>query len=163
MAGFASDRPVSVPCARQLPRKRVRRCVFGDFLGGLFCYDGAKSRLRSGVVIMRSLVIAAVAACLACFPAVERVEAQQAGAGAEHPKSNYYRGGSQGRSGRRGGYSYTYEDSINTYGDARGRYGSANSLRDPMVDQQTNSGPFDHGFFFNSGVQPNGGDSPYMH
>lgn len=63
---------------------------------------------------------------------------------------------------RRGGYSYQYSDSINTYGDGRSRYGSASSLRDPMLDRQTNAGPFDHGFFFDSGIAPRGGDSPYM-
>jgi hypothetical protein len=63
---------------------------------------------------------------------------------------------------RRGGYSYSQADSINTYGDNRGRFGSANSLRDPTLDQQTNFGPFDHGFFFNSGMGLHGGDSPYL-
>ncbi len=84
--------------------------------------------------------------------------------GAEHPKSQYYRGKSQvrGYSRRRGGYSYSYSDSINTYGDARGRYGSASSFRDPMMDRQTEFGPFDHGFFFDSGIAPRGGDSPYL-
>lgn len=63
---------------------------------------------------------------------------------------------------RRGGYSYSQEDTINTYGDSRSNYGSASSLRDPSLDRQTDSGPFDHGFFFDSGVGPRGGDSPYM-
>jgi hypothetical protein len=62
----------------------------------------------------------------------------------------------------RGGYSYSVEDTINTYGDSRTKYGGATSLRDPMLDRQTNSGPFDHGFFFDSGMAPRGGDSPYM-
>jgi hypothetical protein len=63
---------------------------------------------------------------------------------------------------RRGGYSYSYADSINTYGDSRSVYGSTRSFRDPMLDRQTNAGPFDHGFFFESGVAPRGGNSPYM-
>jgi hypothetical protein len=62
----------------------------------------------------------------------------------------------------RGGYSYSPEDTINTYGDSRSKYGGASSLRDPMLDRQTEAGPFDHGFFFDSGVAPRGGDSPYM-
>lgn len=78
-----------------------------------------------------------------------------------------YRGKSgakvRGYTARRGGYSYTYADSINTYGDARSRYGSTQSFRDPSTDRQTKAGPFDHGFFFDSGVAPRGGDSPYMH
>jgi hypothetical protein len=31
-----------------------------------------------------------------------------------------------------------------------------------MVDRQTRFGPFDHGFFFDSGIEPRGGDSPYL-
>lgn len=82
-----------------------------------------------------------------------------------HPKSSYYRGAPQVRGyiAQPGGYSYAYKDAINTYGDARGRYGSANSLRDPGLGRQTPAGPFDHGFFFDSGIGPHGGQSPYMH
>ena len=86
---------------------------------------------------------------------------------AEHPKSAYYhrRARVYGYVGRRrvGGYSYAAEDVINTYGLSRSRYGSINSYRDPFVDRQTTSGPFDHGFFFDSGNGPRGGDSPYLH
>ena len=66
---------------------------------------------------------------------------------------------------RRGGYSYNQAQSINTYGDSRGKFGSSNSLRDPNVDRQTNFGPFDHGFFFDTGGGPgqHGGNSPYLH
>lgn len=64
---------------------------------------------------------------------------------------------------RRGGhYSYTANDVINTYGDSRTTYGGVNSYRDPFSDRQTVAGPFDHGWFFDSGVAPRGGDSPYM-
>ena len=65
--------------------------------------------------------------------------------------------------GRRVGfYSYSYRDVINTYGMSRSLYGSINTYRDPYVDRQTPSGPFDHGFFFDSGILPRGGDSPYL-
>lgn len=76
-----------------------------------------------------------------------------------------YSSGGKGRrhAPRRGGYSYSYEESVNTYGDSRGQYGSARSLRDPGLDRQTQGGPFDHGFFFDSGAAPRGGDSPYQH
>jgi hypothetical protein len=63
----------------------------------------------------------------------------------------------------RGGYSYSYRDVINTYGMSRARYGSINSYREFFVDRQTANGPFDHGFFFDSGMGPRGGDSPYLH
>lgn len=33
---------------------------------------------------------------------------------------------------------------------------------DPQLDKQTPAGPFDSGFFFDSGMGQNGGDSPYM-
>jgi len=85
----------------------------------------------------------------------------------EHPKSAYYhrkRTRVYGyRARRRGGYSYGAEDVINTYGLTRGLFGSINSYRDPFVDRQTTAGPFDHGFFFDSGIGPHGGDSPYLH
>lgn len=68
----------------------------------------------------------------------------------------------KGYTARRGGYSYDYVDSVNTYGDSRSKYGSASTYRDPMLDRQTNAGPFDHGFFFDSGRGSHGGDSPYM-
>ena len=65
--------------------------------------------------------------------------------------------------GRRVGfYSYSYRDVINTYGMSRSLYGSINTYRDPYVDRQTPAGPFDHGFFFDSGIAPRGGDSPYI-
>lgn len=63
---------------------------------------------------------------------------------------------------RIGFYSYSYRDVINTYGMSRARYGSINSYRDPFVDRQTANGPFDHGFFFDSGMAPRGGDAPYL-
>jgi hypothetical protein len=62
----------------------------------------------------------------------------------------------------RGGYSYSYTDSINTYGNSRSNNGGADVYRDPNLDRQTNAGPFDHGFFFDSGMGSHGGDSPYM-
>jgi hypothetical protein len=33
---------------------------------------------------------------------------------------------------------------------------------DPHINKQSPGGPFDSGFFFDSGMGPNGGDSPYM-
>jgi len=75
-----------------------------------------------------------------------------------------HRGGARvkGFVARRGGYSYEANDVVNTYGDSRTRYGSMNAYRDPLSDRQSSSGPFDHGWFFDSGISPRGGDSPYM-
>lgn len=71
----------------------------------------------------------------------------------------------KGRTVKHGGYSYSADQTINTSGDARGKYGRADSLRDPNIDRQTSLGPFDHGFFYDSGVGPgqHGGESVYMH
>ena len=33
---------------------------------------------------------------------------------------------------------------------------------DPSINKQSQGGPFDSGFFFDSGMGPNGCDSPYM-
>ena len=33
---------------------------------------------------------------------------------------------------------------------------------DPTINKQSQGGPFDSGFFFDSGIGPNGGNSPYM-
>jgi hypothetical protein len=55
------------------------------------------------------------------------------------------------------------QDTLDTYGSSRTLYGGSRFYRDPQLDRQTTSGPFDHGFFFDSGVAPRGGDSPYMH
>ncbi|MFM1813419.1 MAG: hypothetical protein RLZ98_114 [Pseudomonadota bacterium] len=107
-----------------------------------------------------SLGLCAVAVAMMAAPISASA---QSGDGVAHPRSDYYRGkGPQVRSYvvRRGGYSYSIEDTYNTYGDARTRYGSNSFYRDPFVDRQTNFGPFDHGFFFDSGVGPRGGDAP---
>jgi len=68
----------------------------------------------------------------------------------------------RGYAQRRGGYSYRAQDTINTYGDSRSLFGGANAYRDFRLDRQTPSGPFDHGWFFDSGVGPRGGSSPYQ-
>jgi hypothetical protein len=63
---------------------------------------------------------------------------------------------------RVGGYSYSASDVTNTYGLTRSLYGSVNAWRDPMVDRQTRSGPFDHDFFYDSGLGLRGGNSPML-
>ncbi|MBU1211751.1 MAG: hypothetical protein KJ587_10820 [Alphaproteobacteria bacterium] len=82
-----------------------------------------------------------------------------------HQSSPYYRGGPKvkGYVKRRGGYSYTYEDSINTYGDSNSLYGGTSAYSNPYLDRQTTSGPFDNGYFFSTPTGPQGGSSPYMH
>jgi hypothetical protein len=61
-----------------------------------------------------------------------------------------------------GGYSFSWWDTINTYGDEHGnRYGTATQFRDPGMERQTVAGPFDSGFFFDTARGLHGGDSPY--
>jgi len=110
---------------------------------------------------MKRLMGLAVIVGIAAFAAP--VSADEVRADGTHAK-RHYRKNSQVRGyvARRGGYSYSVPDVINTYGNARTRYGSVNAYRDPFSDRQTTSGPFDHGFFFDSGIAPRGGDSPYM-
>jgi len=95
------------------------------------------------------------------------------GVGLAHPASSYYRGRSGPRSVRGpqvrgfaqrrvGGYSFYRADTINTYGNVRSAYGGYNVYRDfNGTDRQTPFGPFDHGFFFESGIAPHGGFAPY--
>ncbi len=123
----------------------------------------------TGAIAICSIIAAAViaigTAALISQPAEagSRAKSEPPVIAGGHKKSSYYRGTRvKGYVERRGGYSYSKEDTINTYGDGRNRYGSAISLRDPKLDRQTTSGPFDHGFFFDSGIAPRGGDAPYM-
>lgn len=119
-----------------------------------------RSTIFAVVGIVGATICAARTADAAGRPAKTQAAAQDLSA---HPKSGYYRRKPQVRGyvQRRGGYSYFPQDSINTYGDSRTRYGSVNSYRDPITDRQTRNGPFDHGFFFDSGLGLRGGDSPY--
>lgn len=107
--------------------------------------------------------LAAIAAAPAASEANDARRAQALGPGA-HRASPYYRREPQvkGFVARRGGYSYSASDVINTYGDSRSIYGGASVHRDRFLDRQTTAGPFDHGFFFDSGIGPRGGDSPYQ-
>lgn len=116
--------------------------------------------LRTQLVIAFALAFSMIALA----PTAHAGDRGASSSGGAHPASKSYRSGARvkGYRARRGGYSYSYEDSINTYGDSRSNFGGASSLRDPMLDRQSPAGPFDHGFFFDSGTAPRGGDSPYM-
>ncbi len=116
----------------------------------------------------RSMVLAAVLAAFAGFAVADGASAGETGDGIRKARtaSSARRGtrvkGFAARSG--GGYSYSYAQSVNTYGDSRGRYGGTPSFRDQGFGMQTEGGPFDNGFFFSSGIgTPHGGDSPYRH
>ncbi|MEZ5815958.1 MAG: hypothetical protein R3D44_02620 [Hyphomicrobiaceae bacterium] len=53
---------------------------------------------------------------------------------------------------RRGGYSYRYVDAIDT-----------RRFVDPTLSHQSQGGPFDNGFFFETPRGPYGGTAPYFH
>ena len=108
-----------------------------------------RSALRFGLV-----AVAAIAAAMSVDAVTTTADAQNTGTVRVR----------KGYTIRHGGYySYSRSDSINTYGNARTRYGNTNSYRDPMTDRQSPSGPFDHGFFFDSGMGLHAGNAPYQH
>ncbi|MGL4398039.1 MAG: hypothetical protein ACRCS9_16000 [Hyphomicrobium sp.] len=109
-------------------------------------------------LMLKYMISAAVFSGLALGMVMTSVTPAVADGGSSYRKGTAVKGYTQ----RRGGYSYGYADSVNTYGDSRSLYGGSSVFRDPMLDRQTNAGPFDHGFFFDSGTGPRGGDSPYM-
>ena len=85
-----------------------------------------------------------------------------ADSGGVHPKSSYYRGPRvRGYVQRRGGYSFFYPDTINTYGGYRTIFGSGLTPAHPQYQRQ--GGPFDHGFFFDSGIGGRNSESVYAH
>ncbi|AHB47596.1 hypothetical protein W911_02915 [Hyphomicrobium nitrativorans NL23] len=97
-------------------------------------------------LILLSLA-AAAAALLTSVSMPEPATAQQAKSKA---KNQALRGVVR-PSPRRGGYSYSVPESIDT-----------RKFTDPTIQAQTRNGPFDSGFFFSSPANPRGGDSPYM-
>ena len=111
----------------------------------------------------RALFASALAVILG-FSVAGAVSVEQALADSTSKSTTYRKKKPQVRGyvARRGGYSYSYADSIDTYGSARTTTGGSRYYRDAQLDRQT-SGPFDHGFFFDSGIAPHGGNSPYMH
>jgi len=74
----------------------------------------------------------------------------------QHPRSGYYRGAPQVRGFRKsvGGYSYSYSDSVLDFRDR--------ALLDPSLrGPSSGSGPFDSGFFFDSGIGSPTSNAPY--
>lgn len=115
------------------------------------------------VVLVGALGVAGLSAGPAGADSVRKRTVVEAQPGGAHPASRYYRRGPKVRGfvARRGGYSYSAADVINTYGNSRSIYGGANAWRLWSYDRQTEFGPFDHGFFFDSGVTLRGGNTPY--
>ena len=102
---------------------------------------------------------------LASLGGATTAAAQQPSSGG-HAASKYYEDNASAARARasrqrRGGYSYSVQDTIDTYGDSRTINGGASSYRFEFYTRQAPSGPFDHGFFFDSGIGMHGGNSPY--
>ena len=116
-----------------------------------------------------SLIVGAAALLVVAAPAdatkrkplqkqTEATESKQQRASASYRRGPQVRGFVQ----RRGGYSYAASDSINTYGDSQSRYSNYSLFRNNDYGRQSSSGPFDSDFFFDSGIGPRGGNSPYQ-
>jgi hypothetical protein len=120
----------------------------------------------AGALALGALVVAASASSGFAAERTGKAPVVRSVGAAQQTSARYYRRRAvhpRTFAGRRiGFYSYTSRDVINTYGMSRSLYGSINTYRDPYVDRQTPAGPFDHGFFFDSGILPRGGDSPYL-
>lgn len=100
----------------------------------------------------KSLTAAAVA-CLALTAPQITAPAEAGASKSSKAKASKRTPQVRGSSRRVGGYSYSYEDSIIDFRDR-------SVFLDPTIDQQ--SGPFDSGFFFESGVERQN-DSPYLY
>lgn len=117
----------------------------------------------SGLALIAAVALVGLAPAGAAAESTRSRSDDHAKSGGAHRASSYYRRGPKVRGyvQRRGGYSYSAADVVNTYGNNRSLFGGANSYRDSMLDRQTSFGPFDHGFFFDSGVTLRGGNTPY--
>lgn len=112
---------------------------------------------------MRSLIVCALAlGAVAVFAPITPVGA---GDGAYSKGHGQYGARRQSKPGPRvKGYAhYWHGDACFDLADPDERYlCQFAGFIDPQLDKQTPGGPFDSGFFFDSGMGQNGGDSPYM-
>lgn len=113
-------------------------------------------------------LLAALAACagIACtglpVPGVGDIGASMAYADGVKSASKWKRGPRvKGYYYRGGYYSYVDADVVDTRAWARSLFISKNPLRTPLSEQQSPAGPFDSGYFFDSGIGPRFNDSPY--
>ena len=105
-----------------------------------------------------TLAVAAIIACPGATHAAERGARSKVYADADGVRGRHYRKRPLEvdiyRRRRTGGYSYRAHDITSTYGRAP----------PPYLDvRQSQGGPFDSGFFFDSGIGPRGGNSLYFH
>jgi hypothetical protein len=114
-------------------------------------------------------MVAALAAgafvTLAGLPMAGDLGPSQAYADGQKAKARYKKGYRatrvRGYLQRGGYYSYVDQDAINTTAWASSLFTSKSPFRNPLTERQSPGGPFDSGFFFDSGVGPPWNDSPY--
>ena len=139
MTSFEAPRTSTLPTTKRLQRVSPGIC--------------ARAVLGASALAMVALLAPALASPAA---AGERSRVVEDGPQfSEHPKSSYYRGRGtrvRGYLRRRGGYSYNYLDGATDHRDT-------SILRD-YQNSRTQGGPFDSGFFFDSGLHRHN-ESPY--
>jgi len=106
----------------------------------------SRSLIGAGIAVMAAVFV------LAAVDGVRQHVAPGAYAG-EHKKKGAK---SRRRAHRRQAPSGSTPEEIARYFQLYGGY------IDPTINKQSQAGPFDSGFFFDSGIRANGGDSPYM-
>jgi hypothetical protein len=114
--------------------------------------------MKHPATIAAILVAAAIVAWSGMCHAAERRAGGGIYANPGNPKTRHHRKRplevTIHRYRRIGGYSYGTSDVTSTYGRAP----------PPYLDvRQSPGGPFDSGFFFDSGISPRGGNSLYFH
>jgi hypothetical protein len=97
---------------------------------------------------LAAIVTVACVGAIAAMPGPAWAAKKKAAANSEKPLRGVIRW--------HGGYSYKASDTTGSTG-SYWRFIDTDSVR------QSPSGPFDHGFFFDSGIEPHGGQSPYQH
>ena len=119
-------------------------------------HKGMLAALAAGAAIVCTSLPAPLAGDLVSSQAYADGAGSSRGSGkwkrAVRVRGYYYRGGY---------YSYTDEDVIDTRAWASSLFIPKSPYRTPLTGQQSVAGPFDHGFFFDSGLGPRFNDAPY--
>ncbi len=111
--------------------------------------------IMSRILLHTGLFAAAAVLAFAAFDAAGRTFAPGLSAGAAQAEE--YRGEREKRI-----YAKKKRKSTSSPEDIARYFQLYGGFIDPSINKQSQGGPFDSGFFFDSGLGPNGGDSPYM-
>lgn len=102
-------------------------------------------------MLLRSLAIAALLTTAFAVPATVAVAQENSGYVVAKKKSKPLKGVIYGNR-RRGGYSY-----------GKAEIYESRKFVERKANKQSDAGPFDSGFFFETPWSPHGGTAPYMH